>query len=446
MGSVKPIFRDLNADDPEPETTEIESLCMNCHENGMTRLLLTKIPFFKELVLMSFTCEHCGYQNNEIQSGAPVADKGVRISLNVTTKKDLNRQVVKSDYTSVKIAELDFEIPSKSQKGEVTTVEGIIDRSITGLEQDQPLRRIQFPETAAQIDDFINKLKSLKEVETPFVLILEDISGNSFIENPNAPRVDSSCTTSYFTRSKEQNHELGIFTQDEIIEEKESNILHPIEEGEFTLDDLEREVLQFPTNCPSCNSPCQTNMKMTNIPHFKDVVIMATNCDICGLKTNEVKSGSGIEPKGLKIEVDVKSKEDFSRDVLKSETCSLSIPQLDLEVGPHALGGRFTTIEGLLQAMKDQLCDPKHSHMFGDSVDPKSKKEFETFLEKFDEILEGNLMVTVILDDPAGNSYIQTMRDDDQPDDNLRILHYERSFDQNEELGLNDINTENYGA
>ncbi|XP_056632608.1 zinc finger protein ZPR1 [Diorhabda sublineata] len=446
MGSVKPIFRDLNADDPEPETTEIESLCMNCHENGMTRLLLTKIPFFKELVLMSFTCEHCGYQNNEIQSGAPVADKGVRISLNVMTKKDLNRQVVKSDYTSVKIAELDFEIPSKSQKGEVTTVEGIIDRSITGLEQDQPLRRIQFPETAAQIDDFINKLKSLKEVETPFVLILEDISGNSFIENPNAPRVDSSCTTSYFTRSKEQNHELGIFTQDEIIEEKESNILHPIEEGEFTLDDLEGEVLQFPTNCPSCNSPCQTNMKMTNIPHFKEVVIMATNCDICGLKTNEVKSGSGIEPKGLKIEVDVKSKEDFSRDVLKSETCSLSIPQLDLEVGPHALGGRFTTIEGLLQAMKDQLCDPKHSHMFGDSVDPKSKKEFETFLEKFDEILKGNLMVTVILDDPAGNSYIQTMRDDDQPDDNLRILHYERSFDQNEELGLNDLNTENYEA
>lgn len=31
--SVKPIFRELNADDPEPETTEIESLCMNCGEN-----------------------------------------------------------------------------------------------------------------------------------------------------------------------------------------------------------------------------------------------------------------------------------------------------------------------------------------------------------------------------------------------------------------------------
>uniref|UniRef100_A0A6P7FPP1 Zinc finger protein ZPR1 n=1 Tax=Diabrotica virgifera virgifera TaxID=50390 RepID=A0A6P7FPP1_DIAVI len=444
MGATKPIFRDLNPDDPEPEATEIESLCMNCHEDGITRLLLTKIPFFKELVLMSFTCEHCGYQNNEIQSGAAVAKKGVRISLTVSTKRDLNRQVVKSDYTSVKLVELDFEIPPKSQKGEVTTVEGVINRSITGLEQDQPVRKIQHPEAAEQIEEFIKKLQELKEVKTPFTLILEDISGNSFIENPNAPRIDNSCTTTHFIRTKEQDHELGLFSQSEITGKEESGILHPIPEGEFTLEDLQGEVLQFPTNCPSCNSPCHTNMKMTNIPHFKEVVIMATTCDACGHKTNEVKSGGGIEPKGLKIEVDIKNKEDFSRDLLKSDTCSLGIPQLDLEVGPHALGGRFTTVEGLVLAIKDQLSDPKHSHIFGDSVDPKSRHEFEAFIDKFDDILSGKLFVTLVLDDPAGNSYIQTMRDDNEPDEGLRITHYERTFEQNEELGLNDINTENY--
>jgi len=32
-GGSLPIFRDLTADDPKPETTEIESLCMNCGEN-----------------------------------------------------------------------------------------------------------------------------------------------------------------------------------------------------------------------------------------------------------------------------------------------------------------------------------------------------------------------------------------------------------------------------
>lgn len=44
---------------------------------------------------------------------------------------------------------------------------------------------------------------------------------------------------------------------------------------------------------------------------------MATTCDVCGLRTNEVKSGSGIEEKGLHIEVKVNGKEDFSRDILK---------------------------------------------------------------------------------------------------------------------------------
>lgn len=29
----RPLFRDLNADDPNPEITEIESYCMNCEKN-----------------------------------------------------------------------------------------------------------------------------------------------------------------------------------------------------------------------------------------------------------------------------------------------------------------------------------------------------------------------------------------------------------------------------
>jgi hypothetical protein len=44
---------------------------------------------------------------------------------------------------------------------------------------------------------------------------------------------------------------------------------------------------------------------------------MATNCDACGHRSNEVKSGGGIEQKGIRIEVKIKNKDDFSRDVLK---------------------------------------------------------------------------------------------------------------------------------
>lgn len=287
----------------------------------MTRMLLTRIPFYKETVIASFSCEHCGYENNEIQPAGEIEPNGCKITIKIKTSQDLNRRIVKSDRTSVKFVELDFEIPAQSQKGEVTTIEGIVDRSIAGLEQDQPVRRIEHPEVAAQIDAFVDKLRSLKTVETPYTVIFEDISGNCRVENPCAPNPDPSCTITHFIRTKEQNHELGMFTQtelhDEEKKEKNTNILNPIAEDEWALEELHGEVLQFHTECPNCKSPCETNMKVTNIPHFKDVVIMSTNCDACGARTNEVKSGGGIEDQGVKITVNVEGREDMSRDVLK---------------------------------------------------------------------------------------------------------------------------------
>ncbi|XP_017466414.1 PREDICTED: zinc finger protein ZPR1 [Rhagoletis zephyria] len=452
-GEKKPLFRNIDADDPDPETTELESACMNCFRSGRTRLLLTKIPFFKEVVIMSFKCEDCGYENNEIQSASEIQKKGVRIELSVKCAEDLNRKVVRSDYTSVRIPEVELEIPSQSQKGEITTVEGIIDRTIRGLTQDQESRKREHPDDATAIDAYIEKLTALKELQNNFTLILEDISGNSFVENPRAPSSDPNCKIHYFQRLKEQDHILGLYSPKTVAsidedgkkeprKDQENQLLKPIAEDAWGIDDLHGEVLQFQTLCSQCGSSCETNMKLTKIPHFKEVVIMATVCEECGCKTNEVKSGSGIEELGIRFEIRVEDKEDLTRDVLKSETCCLKIPELECEVGPSALGGRFTTIEGILMAMKDQL--QNEGCLFHDSADDEIKKRLEGVIDRFDEILALNLKATLVLDDPAGNSYVQSLADGDELDSKLKIERYERSFDQNEELGLNDMKTENY--
>ena len=44
---------------------------------------------------------------------------------------------------------------------------------------------------------------------------------------------------------------------------------------------------------------------------------MATVCEYCGHKTNEVKSGGGIEPKGKKIILQITDPSDLTRDILK---------------------------------------------------------------------------------------------------------------------------------
>lgn len=63
---------------------------------------------------------------------------------------------------------------------EITTVEGIIDRAVRGLEQDQEVRRKEHPETAEKIDEFIAKLNDLKNLKTPFKLVLYDLK-NTFV-------------------------------------------------------------------------------------------------------------------------------------------------------------------------------------------------------------------------------------------------------------------------
>jgi len=520
----EPLFKDLDAEDPETAPTEVESMCMSCGENGNTKLLLTKIPHYKEVILMSFNCEHCGYQNNEIQSGGKVQDLGVKYKVKLHTNEDLSRQLVKSDYATLIVPEIDLEIPPSSQKGTITTVEGVLKRTIAGLMQDQPVRQHMDPEGAAQIEHYVAKIEALLRLQQPFHVIIVDPSGNSFVENPHAPRSDPHREVSHFLRSREQDHALGFYTevnntvntevasQQPEEQEKElasstasttsSTLLLRCQEGEVgdeaSLEegkaeysgkgckeatgidcevalprvlsasttstalgtqttsekkqqpqqlDLTDEVLNFPTNCPECSSPADTKMKVTNIPHFKEVVIMATVCEYCGHKTNEVKSGGGIEPKGKRILLNVTDPSDMSRDVLKSETCSLSIPDLEFEMGGYALGGRFTTLEGLLNNVLEQV-DTNPLWGATTAVGDSAQKEQKDKVEKFKSDLQAlkdckKLPFSIILDDPAGNSYIQNTYAPD-PDPEMKIEEYERSYEQDDDLGLNDMNTENY--
>lgn len=205
---------------------------------------------------------------------------------------------------------------------------------------------------------------------------------------------------------------------------------------------LKEEVLHFPTNCPECNAPAQTNMKMTSIPFFKEVVIMATVCDVCSHKTNEVKSGGGIEPKGKKITLKITDTSDLSRDVLKSETCSIHIPELEFEMGGAALGGRFTTVEGLLENVMEEI-EKNSIWGAGDASAPDVQQRMTVFKERLRKCTEGSEPFTLTLDDPAGNSYLQNLYAPD-PDPEMTIEEYERNFQQNEDLGLNDMKTENY--
>lgn len=393
---------------------EIESLCMNCRENGITRILLTSIPYFKEVAVMSFECKHCNTINNELQSVSDMQEKGVRYSVRCTRDEDLQRQIVKTEWSEIKIPEIEFEV--KRQPGLVTTIEGIIERAEAGMKQMMELNTDMSDEDKEKVKAFLAKLMKCKLMMEDFTLIVDDPSGNSYVESLNAPSIDSSMEIIHYTRTRDQNLLLGIPDQGPEFDETDEPIGR-------------NEVMQFQTNCPECRAPCFTNMKLVEIPHFKEVILMATNCEACGHKTNEIKGSGGFEEKGVEIKHKIKSEADLKLEAVKSDSCVIKVPELELEV-ICATAGKYTTVEGICQDTIERL-EKSYPYMFGDSAEENVKKRLDEIYAR----LRSPIGLTIVLNDPTGNSYIENADE---------IKNYERSYEQNEELGLNDMNTENY--
>ncbi|KAK3716181.1 nucleolar zinc-finger protein [Vermiconidia calcicola] len=457
-----------HAEDSGPEqrvVEEIESLCMNCHENGVTRLLLTRIPFFREIVIMSFSCPECGFHNNEIQSAGQIQEKGAKYALRVENQEDLQRQVVKSDICVFRLEDIDLEIPPG--KGQYTNLEGIISAVREDLQSHQEERMQQMPEIGEKVAGVISSLADMVDGRRyPFMVSADDPSGNSWIE-PKPGEAAGKWAKSEYNRTPQQNAQLGLGddapapAQEQTEAQREYHATGMVPSlptnGAQTNNVDEEDIVQdqiyaFPSTCPGCTRSCATNMKMVQIPYFKQVVLMSTVCEHCGYRSNEVKSGGEVPEKGRRITLRAKSREDLVRDILKSESAALACPELQLRVEPGTMGGRFTTVEGILTQIRRDL----RSQAFGledgeaevpdgagDSMTQGSKEAWETFFEGLAQAIEGKKEFTLILEDPLASSYVQSLTAPER-DPQIDVEDYERTEREEEDLGLRDMKTENY--
>lgn len=263
----RPIGEAVGAGDVPVEV--IESLCLECHEQGETRMLLTVIPYFREVIVVSFRCDHCGHTNNEVQSAGEIQQLGAVYTLKCTDRTDLDRQLVKSEHCTISIPEYQLTIPAG--RGQFTTVEGVLADTVRDLEHDQPLRKIQHPELHDKIADLCHKLRAIvpnpddqedgeKEGEQAptapmptFTLKLDDPSGNSFVETRGGLQ-DPKWSKREYGRDRAQDEQLGL-QHDEAQDKATSHYAE--------------EVLSFPGVCSLCGSELETLMKKVTIPHFK---------------------------------------------------------------------------------------------------------------------------------------------------------------------------------
>lgn len=624
-------------------------------------MLLTRIPFFRDIILMAFECDECGFRSSEVQS-ASMQDKGCRFECRIENTRDMNRQLVKGEKATFSIPELEFEIPSGTQGGVFTTVEGLMDRALENLEQTQPLRRARDAAGADAVDGFVSKLRAYRSGDHfPFTVVLDDPSGNSFLENPVAPQKDPKLKARHYVRSKAQNEALGLFAGNRGLgaiaeeaedgaeetsaegqaggelralgpdapiydeEEVEANDLRgsgaqtvyanrsvdlagaavayaealaartgggaplsasqaaararretgsssshaagqqgdalkqydeekaaaaaqlaaeaaahealkakllsekarliaarasevtggPGQEGsqgaaaeggkgkgrdmsgnvpggfkkggalirneterssltqagrgrsgvqreagpsgrvasflfESSASDKEKEVMTFTQPCHSCSAPGDLRMCVTDVPHFKEIILMSFDCDACGWRNVEVKGGGAVPPHGTLTELlytpgQPWSEDDLIRDVIKGDTAAVAIPELELELDAGSLGGMYTTVEGLMSAIRDKLVegDPYEDEnaAAGDSDHSGHKARMKAFLAAMDACIAGTRAFTLQVRDPMANSWIYTPYAGSGKDDpRLKHSPYTRSHDEDLDLGLLDMN------
>ncbi len=61
------------------------------------------ISIHQDILIMSTNCEHCGYKDNEVKSGAAISEKGKRITLRCEDREDLSRDILKVCFFLQKI-------------------------------------------------------------------------------------------------------------------------------------------------------------------------------------------------------------------------------------------------------------------------------------------------------------------------------------------------------
>ena len=272
----------------------------------------------------------------------------------MTTSRDLDRQVIKSESASIKIKELEFEIPPNTQKGEITTLEGILKTAAANLSLHQSERLALNPDVGLKVANVIMELTNMSiGSRFPFTIVVDDPAGNSYIENFFAPSQDPMMTLHHYFRTSDLDVSLGLQPDKGVFrDDKDSNFKELMnskygfgmkkqpeeqrKEEEIKVEEEEEvrlgrtEVVSIPSHCPNCSHLGESLTALTDIPHFKEVIIMAFDCKICGYRNNEVKGGGAVPTKGNQVELKVQNSEDLKRDLLKSDSAMVLIPELDL--------------------------------------------------------------------------------------------------------------------
>jgi zinc finger protein len=160
---------------------------------------------------------------------------------------------------------------------------------------------------------------------------------------------------------------------------------------------------KVPGACPCCNTEIEYLYKTENIPYFSDILIISAICPECGYKFVDTQLLKHGEP--ARYTVAVGSENDLSIRVVRSMSASIEIPELGVRIDPGPLcQGFISNVEGVLDRIGEVV---KGTFNWGNEVE---RENAAALLADIVKVKAGTFPITLILEDPNGNSGIESER------------------------------------
>lgn len=152
--------------------------------------------------------------------------------------------------------------------------------------------------------------------------------------------------------------------------------------------------------CPFCGAEATYIWDIEEIPYFGEVMLTSIQCHSCGFKHADCMMLSTKEP--MRYELRVSSVEDLNARVLRSSSGTIRIPELGVDIEPGPLAESFiSNVEGILERIENVLRGV---------LNVSRNRRAEELINEIGMIREGKKEITVIIEDPFGNSAIISER------------------------------------
>jgi zinc finger protein len=156
--------------------------------------------------------------------------------------------------------------------------------------------------------------------------------------------------------------------------------------------------------CPVCSAEMELSWNIQDLPHFGEAMLISGLCG-CGFRHSDTILLSQKSP-GRSI-LSISCADDLDARVIRSSSGTIKIPELGVTIEPgFASECYISNVEGVLERIEGVVQFATNSARNADNIE--STKNGEQILANLNLARKGQFPFTIILEDPLGNSSIDS--------------------------------------